>query len=499
MRASGASAVRSQPKLTTRQALASSSRVTRRGRSGRTSTPSSSKRATTFGWIAGSGSVPSNVLRTARPRSSARRWNSVAAIRLFAAPWRQTKTTVRSLMRDLLLHEDPCRVEEREGDQPNDCRHSDQHRVVDLPPEQHHQAPQRHERREPVADGDPRQQDTGTKDRADGSGVGAPDEALDDRSGPVTDEDGRDGQDEQERRQDDADRRFFLKQKTAYEIADERRRDDDGSGADHAHGDGDKKLAFSEPARLLHEALLEERNDHEATAERERPRLEEERQELAEHGANGHVATAHHEERYADKERGRRGSRRAYAEEGPIIQDTDNPAGDEDQCDFGPHGDGDDEGSCRERPLQPVLHPEFRQPVAGMQDQRDNCRAHAVEDGRHPWQPAEVDVERPERRDDDEVRQDERPPAGPRTPEAAADVGNPDADLDREGSRERLTDGDALTHLLLGQPLPLADHLAFHLADERDGAAEAEQAEAQIVPDKLPDGHAPWRLLPFHR
>src|SRR5204862_73649 len=44
MRASGASAVRSQPKLTTRQALASSSRVTRRGRSGRTSTPSSSKR-----------------------------------------------------------------------------------------------------------------------------------------------------------------------------------------------------------------------------------------------------------------------------------------------------------------------------------------------------------------------------------------------------------------------------------------------------------------------
>src|SRR5207245_833175 len=147
MRASGASAARSQPKLTTRQALASSSRVTRRGRSGRTSTPSCGKRATTFGWIAGSGSVPANVLRTARPRSSARRWNSVAAIRLFPAPWRQTKTTVRSLMRDLLFHEDPCRVEEREGDQPNDCRHSDQHRVVDLPPEQHHQAPQRHEDR----------------------------------------------------------------------------------------------------------------------------------------------------------------------------------------------------------------------------------------------------------------------------------------------------------------------------------------------------------------
>src|SRR3989449_7597247 len=207
MRVSGASAVRSQPKLAARQALASSSRVTRRGRSGRTSTPSSSKRATTFGWIAGSGSVPADVLRAARPRSSARRWNSVAAIRLFAAPWRQTKTTVRSLMRDLLLHEDPCRVEEREGNQPNDCRHSDQHRVADLPPEQHHQAPQRHERREPIADSDPRQQDTGTKDRADGSGVGAPDEALYVLVGPVADEDGRDDQDEQERRQEDADRR----------------------------------------------------------------------------------------------------------------------------------------------------------------------------------------------------------------------------------------------------------------------------------------------------
>src|SRR5204863_5091016 len=191
---------------------------------------------------------------------------------------------------------------------------------------------------------------------------GAPDEALYVLVGPVADEDGRDDQDEQERRQEDADRLFFFKQKTAYEIADERRRDDDGSGADHAHGHGDKKLALGEPARLLHEALLEERNDHEAAAERERPRLEEERQELAEHDANGHVATAHHQERYADKEQGRPGSGRAYTEERPVIQDTDNPAGDEDKCDFGPHGDGNDEGGCRERPLQPVLHSEFREP-----------------------------------------------------------------------------------------------------------------------------------------
>ena len=71
--------------------------------------------------------------------------------------------------------------------------------------------------------------------------------------------------------------------------------------------------------------------------------------------------------------------------------------------------------------------------------------------------------------------------------------------MDGEGSGEGLADGDALAHLLLGQPLPLADHFALHLADERDLAAETEETEPQIIQDELPEGHAPWRLLLFRQ
>src|SRR5439155_1630369 len=124
-------------------------------------------------------------------------------------------------------------------------------------------------------------------------------------------------------------------------------------------------------------------------------------------------------------------------------------------------------------------------------------RKNAVEDRRHPRQPPEVDVERVERRDDDDVRQDERPPAGPRAPEAAADVRNPNAHLDGVRAWEGLADGDALAHLVLREPAALLDELPLHLAAERDGPDKARETEPQIVSDELADGHALWRLLPF--
>ena len=111
--------------------------------------------------------------------------------------------------------------------------------------------------------------------------------------------------------------------------------------------------------------------------------------------------------------------------------------------------DGDDKADRRDHPLQPVLHAELGEPVAGMQDQRDHRRADAVEDRRHRLQVAEIDVERAERGDDHEVRQDEGPAAGPGAPEAAAQIGDVDADLDRERPRQRLADRDGLAHLLL--------------------------------------------------
>src|SRR5207249_11142201 len=108
-------------------------------------------------------------------------------------------------------------------------------------------------------------------------------------------------------------------------------------------------------------------------------------------------------------------------------------------------------------------------------------------------------VERAHGRDDDEVRQDERPSSGPGAPEAAPNVRDPDADLDRQRTRQRLADGDALAHLLFAEPPLVADQLALHLAHERDRTAEAKDTEAQIIPDELADRHAVRRLLRFHR
>jgi len=78
----------------------------------------------------------------------------------------------------------------------------------------------------------------------------------------------------------------------------------------------------------------------------------------------------------------------------------------------------------------------------------------------------------------------------PRPPEAAADVRDPDADLDRERAGQGLADGDPFPHLLLREPFLFADHLALHLTDERDGTAKPEEAEAKVIPDELADRHA---------
>ena len=111
----------------------------------------------------------------------------------------------------------------------------------------------------------------------------------------------------------------------------------------------------------------------------------------------------------------------------------------------------------------------------------------AVEDGGHRLQVAEIDVECAQRGHDDEVRQDEGPAAGPGAPEAAAQVGDVDADLNRERSGQRLADRDRLAHLLLGEPFAVVDQFAFHLADQRNRAAEAETAEPQEVAHQFAD------------
>ena len=112
---------------------------------------------------------------------------------------------------------------------------------------------------------------------------------------------------------------------------------------------------------------------------------------------------------------------------------------------------------------------------------------HAVEDGRHRLQAAEIDVKCAQGGHDDEVRQDEGPAAGPGPPESATQIRDIDPDLNGERSRQRLADRDRLAHLLLGEPFTVVDEFPLHLADQRNRAAKAKAAEPQEVTDQFPD------------
>src|SRR5437879_11141142 len=56
---------------------------------------------------------------------------------------------------------------------------------------------------------------------------------------------------------------------------------------------------------------------------------------------------------------------------------------------------------------------------------------------------------------------------------------------DGGGRDQQRADGDALPHLLARHPLPVGDEPPLHLPHECDGPAEAEEAQAQEVEDKL--------------
>src|SRR6516162_5434875 len=96
-----------------------------------------------------------------------------------------------------------------------------------------------------------------------------------------------------------------------------------------------------------------------------------------------------------------------------------------------------------------------------------------------------MDVKRPEHRDDQKVRQDKCPATGPRTPEAAPQIGDKDADLDRQRTRQRLADRNGVAQLLPGQPLAFTHELLFHESDERHRSAEPQSSEAEEIKDDL--------------
>jgi hypothetical protein len=63
------------------------------------------------------------------------------------------------------------------------------------------------------------------------------------------------------------------------------------------------------------------------------------------------------------------------------------------------------------------------------------------------------------------------------------------AEVDGELSRERpwgeLRERQALLEILLGDPAALLDEIPLHVADQRDGSAEAQASEPQEVDEQL--------------
>ena len=56
-----------------------------------------------------------------------------------------------------------------------------------------------------------------------------------------------------------------------------------GPGRDHRHGDGVEKLVIVEPTKLLHNALLQKRNDRQPATENKGACFGEEQKNLSQH------------------------------------------------------------------------------------------------------------------------------------------------------------------------------------------------------------------------
>ena len=90
----------------------------------------------------------------------------------------------------------------------------------------------------------------------------------------------------------------------------------------------------------------------------------------------------------------------AALEQPAVVEKADCPRQDEEYGDLGlqEHRDGET-GRCNE-PLQTVFHTELCKPVARMQNERDDSRAHAIEDAADALQVTEMHKQRTQRGDD---------------------------------------------------------------------------------------------------
>jgi hypothetical protein len=153
-------------------------------------------------------------------------------------------------------------------------------------------------------------------------------------------------QNQDERRQEDADRRDHGTPEAGDQVTDEGRGDHHRAGADHADRHGDEELALVEPAILLHQPLLEERHDDQPAAESERAGLEEEHQQLAE-------GRARRGRRQLRQQRGGRDLQhhRRAAHQVAVPEDPDDAGADEQQRHLGLKQHRDHEADAGDRPL----------------------------------------------------------------------------------------------------------------------------------------------------
>jgi hypothetical protein len=147
-------------------------------------------------------------------------------------------------------------------------------------------------------------------------------------------------------------------------------------------------------------------------------RLEEEQQELT----DGRTRSNRHDLRENRCGQGWRRGRRQTAKKTTVVKSSDKARANEQKRHLGLQNHGDEETDYSERPLQPVVHSKLRQPVAGMEYECDDSRADPVKHSRHGGKVAEMDVERTESGDDDEIGKDEGPATGPGAPKAGAQV-----------------------------------------------------------------------------
>ena len=246
---------------------------------------------------------------------------------------------------------------------------------------------------------------------------------------------------------------------------------------------------------------VQERNDREAAAEDEGPRLAEEERDLGEDrpvqrrcdAAGGGYMVAEGEDHCVAPLRN------------PFLwRRPDEPyeqAGDEkDPDDLGLGDDGDRCGDDIDHPEQLVSADALcRQLVGADGDDADDRRTNAIKDRLHPCQAAVRGISHAERQHHQERRQHERDPHQRRSQHACAHVAQINRQLRGQWAGRQLCQGESLDIIFTAHPSPFVDEVLLHVSGERNRAAESHRSQPQEVADELSQRRLRVHCFPRYR